>query len=112
MFPKDRRVNLSKDFKWVASGSMFRGTYFKLFVKMGENKEARVGVAVSGRVFKKAVDRSRAKRIVYQSFGKLYQALPPGINIVALPNARVLDVKSEELDREVGRLLPKILSLK
>lgn len=112
MFPKNRRVNLKKDFKWVASGSILRSTHFKLFVRIGENKEARVGVAVSGKVFKKAVDRNRAKRIVYQAFGKVYKELPPGVNIIALPNTQVLNVQSGELDREIERLIPKISSLK
>lgn len=104
MLPKSRRLNLKKDFKWVAVGKKVESKYVKLFIKLGENKGARVGIALSGKNFKKAVDRNRARRLVATAFGSLYYRLPSSINIVALPKLGVLSVKSSDvlLDLEIA----------
>ncbi len=93
MLPKPQRLNLKKDFKWVAAGKKLETKYLKLFIKMGNNEFPKVGVAVSSKVFKKATDRNKAKRVVSAAFGSLYSSLPSAINIVALPKAGVIEVK-------------------
>lgn len=104
MLPKSQRLNLKKDFKWVASGKKIETKYLKLFVKEGENTQPRVGIAVSTQVFKKATQRNRAKRVVSAAFQSTIYLLPSTINIVALPKAGILDVKSKDvlLDLEEG----------
>lgn len=97
MLPKSKRLNLSKDFKWVISGKKLETKYLKLFVKMGDNQIPRIGIAVSGKSFKKATQRNRAKRVVSAAFEALYSSLPSTINIVALPKKEVLDVKSGDV---------------
>lgn len=97
MFSKKQRLNLKKDFKWVAAGKKLESKYLKLFVRMGENTWPKVGVALSSQTFKKAHDRNRAKRLASSAFGVLYGKLPQNINIVALPKAGVLSVKSGDL---------------
>ncbi len=97
MLPKSQRLNLKKDFKWVASGKKLETKYLKLFVKLGDNQMPRVGIAVSGKSFRKATQRNRAKRLVSAAFESLYASLPSAINIVALPKARVIDVKSSDV---------------
>ena len=97
MLSKDKRLNLKKDFKWVASGKKLETKYLKLFVKLGDNELPRVGIAVSGKSFKKAVERNRARRLTSAAFEALYPNLPNAVNIVALPKAGVVRVKSGEL---------------
>ena len=104
MLPKSQRLNLKKDFKWVAAGKKLEttrpssgGKYLKLFIRFGENEKPRVGVALSGKNFKKAVERNRARRIVSQAFQTLYSSLPNNINIMALPKTGVLEVKSGDV---------------
>ncbi|MDP3758166.1 MAG: ribonuclease P protein component [Candidatus Daviesbacteria bacterium] len=97
MLPKSQRLNLKKDFKWVAAGKKLETKYLKLFVKVGDNQMPRVGIAVSGKSFKKAVERNRARRLTSAAFEALYPNLPSTINIVALPKSRVINVKSGEL---------------
>lgn len=94
MLPKSKRLNLKKDFKWVAAGKKLETQYLKLFVRIGDNQGARVGIAVSAKVFPKATLRNRAKRLVSAAFESLYSSLPATINIVALPKAGVVKVKS------------------
>ncbi len=95
MLPKNNRLNLSKDFKWVASGRALNTKYAKLFIKSGENQEPKIGVAVATKMFKKAVDRNRAKRSMFAAFQSILSQLPKDLNIVALPNVSILEVKSE-----------------
>lgn len=111
MLPKSQRLNLKKDFKWVAAGKKLETKYLKLFIKVGDNQTPRVGIAVSGKSFKKAVERNRARRLTSAAFEALYPNLPNAVNIVALPKAGVIRVKSGELllDLEEGLKKEKIL---
>src|SRR3989344_5730336 len=111
MLPKPQRLNLKKDFKWVASGKKLETKYLKLFVKFGDNELPRVGIAVSGKAFKKAVERNRARRLTSAAFEALCLSLPASVNILALPKAGVINVKSGDLvsDLEEGLKKEKIL---
>lgn len=94
MLPKSQRLNLKKDFKWVASGKPLDTKFAKLFLRVGENTFPRVGIASSSKTFKKANERNRARRLISAAFESLYNKLPPAINIVVFPKAGVLSVKS------------------
>lgn len=112
MLPKPQRLNLKKDFKWVASGKKLETKYLKLFIKFGENEKAKIGIAVSSKNFKKAVDRNRARRLIATAFQSVYSILQGSINIVALPKPGVLSVKSGDVlsDLEVTLKDEKIIS--
>lgn len=112
MLPKNQRLNLKTDFKWVSSGKKIDTKYAKLFIKMGDpstgstsslqaSSGPRIGIAVSGKSFKKSTQRNRAKRLVSAAFESLYSILPPSVNIVALPKAGILDVKSDDLLKDL-----------
>ena len=109
MLPKPQRLNLKKDFKWVASGKKLETKYLKLFVKFGENPKPRIGIASSSKTFKKATDRNRARRLVSQAFQSTIHHLPSTINIVALPKTGVLSVKSEDILLDLEGVLRKEL---
>lgn len=100
MLPRSKRINLATDFKWVASGRKTETKYLKLFVKMGDPSTSsgpRIGIAVSGKSFKKATARNRVKRLVSAAFESVYSKLPKTINIVALPKIGVVGVKSQDV---------------
>lgn len=105
MLPKLKRLNLKKDFKKVASGKKIESGLLTLFVRNGDDQNPRVGIALSGKTFKKAHERNRARRLVSAAFETLYSRLPPTINIVALPKAGVLDVKSQEVLVQLEQVL-------
>lgn len=97
MLPKSQRLNLKKDFKWVASGRKLETKYLKLFIKSGDSLFPRIGIAVSGQIFKRATERNRARRLISQAFQSTIHNLPSTINIVALPKSSILDVKSQDV---------------
>lgn len=97
MLPKSQRLNLKKDFKWVAAGRRLETKYLKLFIKNGDNLFPRIGIAVSGQIFKRATERNRARRLTSQAFQAITYCLSPTANIVALPKSSILDVKSQDV---------------
>lgn len=107
MLPKSKRLNLEKDFKWVASGKKIDSKLLKLFFKVGENQSPRIGIAVSAKTFKKAVDRNRARRLASQAFQTIYYKLPTAINIVALPKAGIVSVKSSDVLKDLEEVLKR-----
>lgn len=112
MLPKSQRLNLKKDFRWVAAGKKLETKYTKLFVRIGSNLIPRIGIAVSSNIFKKSSQRNRARRLVSAAFEALYSKLPQTINITALPKAGILSVKSGDilLDLEERLTDEKIIS--
>lgn len=112
MLPKSQRLNLKEDFKWVATGKKIESKFSRLFIKTGDNTVAKIGIAVSGKVFKKAFQRNRAKRLLSQAFQSTYPQLPNNINIIALPKERLLEVKSADVLEDLEKVLKdeKIIS--
>ena len=97
MLPKNKRLNLKKDFKWVVSGQKVESKFVTLFMRTGQNSFPLVGIASSSRHFKKATDRNRAKRVTSSVIEKLYSKLPSNINIVVLPKLTIVGVKSQDV---------------
>lgn len=103
MLPKSQRLNLKKDFKWVAAGKRIESKFLTLFIKTGDNVFPKIGIATSGKVFKKAHERNRARRLAAEAFQStvyplrprsVASRLPSTANIVALPKEGILSVKS------------------
>lgn len=97
MLPKNKRINLKREFEWVTSGKSLNTKYLKLFLKTGENQIPRIGIAISSKTFKKAHERNRAKRLAAEAVHNTYYLLPNTINIVALPKSGILEVKSYDV---------------
>lgn len=101
MLPKSQRLNLKLDFKWVASGSKSETKTFRFFKRLGTNLSPKVGVAIRGSQFKKAHERSEAKRKSFKAIETVYQSLPKQLNLVIMPKASILNEKVEDLIKEI-----------
>ncbi|MFH0937362.1 MAG: ribonuclease P protein component [Candidatus Daviesbacteria bacterium] len=107
MLPQTKRLNLKKDFNWVASGKKAENDLIKVFFRFGENGEPKIGIALSKVSFKKATDRNRARRLVSSGFEYLYPEISKDINIIALPKTQILKVNSEEVKKALAQILRK-----
>lgn len=107
MLPKSNRLNLKIDFKWLVTGKQLETKYIKLFIKPGDNTMPRVGIAVSKKNFAKATERNRARRLTSAAIEVLYENLPKGINILALPKSGILKVKSDDIILDLKEELKK-----
>lgn len=101
MLPKFQRLNLSKDFKFVSSGRRFETDSLVVFSKPGKNSWPLIGVALSGKYFRKAHERNRAKRLAFAAVGELYPSLRANLNLVIMPKAKILQQSVEVLEREL-----------
>lgn len=97
MLPRESRLNLKKDFRWVAAGQKTENGLAKIFFRFGDNPLPRIGIATSKTNFKKAVERNRVRRVISKGFEELYDFLPRGLNVVVLPKAEVLKLKSDNV---------------
>ncbi len=101
MLPKNRRLNLKKDFKWVVQGRKKETESFKLFFRSGNNKYPKIGIAISKGYFRKSHERVLAKRRSFHAIKPAYESLPNNLNLVIMPKTPILkkDMKSlmEEL---------------
>lgn len=105
MLAKKDRLNLKTDFKWAVDGKKSEGRYLKLFVRLGENETPKVGIATSSKIFKKAHERNRARRLVSAAIAPLLVNLVQNVNILVLPKMGTIDVKSTDLLMELKQLL-------
>lgn len=105
MLSKEHRLNLRKDFQRVVGGQMISTPRLRLYYQEGDYPHPRVGVAIPTKSFPKAHLRNRAKRLVFAAFAQLMSDLPRGIEIIALPNPRVFEVKSDKLAEELKAAL-------
>lgn len=102
MLPKIQRLNLKKDFKWVASGNKKETTNFKLMWRLSDTTGPKVGIALSSQYFKKAHDRNRARRLTSTAIQSLYSSLNKGLNLVIMPKLAVLENSPKELEKELA----------
>lgn len=107
MLPKDKRLNLQKDFQWAVSGKKLETKYLKLFIKRGDNDIPKVGIATSGKIFRKATQRNRARRVTSGALELIYNRLSKYINILALPKAGIINVKSKDVLSDLEDKLKK-----
>lgn len=94
MLARFKRLNLKKDFKWVSFGKKTDSKYARLLIRFGDNQSPRIGIATVSKIFTKSNERQRAKRVLSSVFESIYLKLPKNINIVALPKASIVGVKS------------------
>ncbi len=105
MLPRSSRLNLTKTFKWVAGGRRVVSEYTTLFYRFGDNQGAKVGIALTSKIFNKSTQRNRAKRRTAVFFEKNLKYLPGNINIVVLPKQGVLEVESDLLAQDMVQAL-------
>jgi len=65
-------------------GKLLRSSYFSVKILPGELKYSRFGVVVSKKTAKKAVDRNRLKRIVYDLAGAYKDDILAGDYIISI----------------------------
>lgn len=121
-FTTEQRILKNKDYQKVTRLSVAdtetekkHSTYFLAFIKPSEDKMrtfSRLGITVSKRVSKKAVDRNWVKRIVREKFRKHLITLQPyDIVVIAKPaaNARSDKEKNTAVQKDIEKVFNRIL---
>ena len=109
-FPRERRVLASADFnRSFAASKRFPCRYFRVHW-CPSTTEARLGLAVSRKVSKRAVDRNRIKRLARESF-RLHCAVLPCSDAVLVAFRDAVAADNQTLNDELNRVWRKIAAL-
>lgn len=83
------------------------GRYMVLRQRHGSNAALRLGVIVSKRTLRRAVDRARAKRLLREAYRLNRHKLKPDRDIVLIARRRILEASRPAVDAELLRLAKK-----
>jgi ribonuclease P protein component len=112
-FPRQARLTKPADFKRVfAKPTVSADHCFKVLACHGGGCRARLGMAVSRQVDKRAVGRNRIKRVIRESFRRRFAEPGPVVDIVVLPRSESATIcnrqLAESLDRHWQRVLARL----
>lgn len=111
-FPRSARLRSAADFSALRSARGRGGNaHFQLRYESTGHDTARVGLAVSRRVSKRAVERNRIKRLVRETFRRARADLPL-VDILVIARPAAAGVASLELLGELQQLWRGVRPLK
>ena len=107
-FPRDARLRRPADFAALRTSSgRASGRCFRLRYRDNALGYARLGLAISKRVSKRAVERNRIKRLLRESFRRVRQQLP-SVDLVVMAREEAAGVAGVELLAEIDLLWKKL----
>ncbi|PWK92535.1 ribonuclease P protein component [Fulvimonas soli] len=110
--PRPARLRRAADFVALrqASGRL-GGRCFSVRYRPSEQGLARLGLAVSKRVSKRAVERNRIKRLVRESFRRMRAQLPP-LDVMVMAREQAAGQPGPVLLAELEQLWRRLAALK
>ncbi len=110
--PRQARLCRAGDFAALRQASgRFGGRCFSVRYRPNALGHARLGLAISKRVSKRAVDRNRIKRLVRESFRRVRHQIP-AVDLVVMAREQAVNLPGPELLAELDALWRKLLPLK
>lgn len=110
-FPPAARLRSAADFRSLQGApGRIESRLFRVRYATGSATSARLGLAVSRKVSKRAVVRNRIKRVVRDSFRHHRDKLPV-IDLLVIAKAAAADAERAQLRRELESLWPRIKPL-
>lgn len=108
MLPKTNRLAREKDFaRLFKLGKFFKGNFIALRLAQNNIKKNRATVVVSSKVFKKATQRNKAKRLIRQELHQVFKGKnkTSGYDAMFLLQKPFLKIDCPVLREEITRLL-------
>ena len=110
--PREARLRSAGDFAALRHTSgRFGGRCFSVRYRVNELGHPRLGLAISKRVSKRAVDRNRIKRLIRESFRRARLELPP-VDLMVMARDQASGLPGPELLVELQALWKKLRSFK
>jgi ribonuclease P protein component len=110
--PREARLRRAGDFAALRQNSgRLGGRCFSVRYRANDLGHPRLGLAISKRVSKRAVDRNRIKRLVRESFRRARLELP-SIDLMVMAREQACGLPGPELLDELQQLWKKLRSAK
>jgi ribonuclease P protein component len=110
--PREARLRRAGDFAALRQNSgRLGGRCFSVRYRVNDLGHPRLGLAISKRVSKRAVDRNRIKRLVRESFRHVRLELPP-VDLMVMAREQACGLSGPELLDELQQLWKKLRSAK
>jgi ribonuclease P protein component len=107
--PREVRLCRPSDFAALRTSSgRAGGRCFHLRYRANPLGHARLGLAISKRVSKRAVERNRIKRLIRESFRRVRHRLPP-IDLMVMAREQAVTTTGPQLLAELETLWAKLL---
>ncbi|MEZ5477388.1 MAG: ribonuclease P protein component [Thiolinea sp.] len=106
VFPRKNRLTRPDEFRRVFQRGRhrrFQSSGFTLRVRESTQPHPRLGLALSKRALKRAVDRNRIKRLVRESFRTHFSSLP-ALDIVVLGQSELASLTNAVILQQLGML--------
>lgn len=109
--PPAARLRLASDFAALRQAERWQGRYFMVRWLMLPDGSPRLGLAVSRKVSKRAVERNRIKRVVRESFRAEREALP-ALDVLVIARSSAAAATNPELFADLGSVWHRLKALK
>jgi ribonuclease P protein component len=110
--PREARLRRAADFAAMRQGSgRLGGRCFSVRYRANGLDQARLGLAISKRVSKRAVERNRIKRLLRESFRRHRHELPP-MDLLVMARESAVSLPGPQLLAEIDALWRKLPPLK
>lgn len=110
--PRELRLRLAGDFAALRTSSgRFGGRCFHVRYRPNGLGHARLGLAISKRVSKRAVERNRLKRLLRESFRRIRDQLPP-VDVVVMARDVAAGLPGAELLAEADALWQRLVAIR
>lgn len=108
--PREARIRRAGDFAAMRNASgRLGGRCFSVRYRENGLQHARLGLAISKRVSKRAVERNRIKRLVRESFRRVRAELPP-VDLLVMARDLAAGLPGPELLADIDLLWKKLMS--
>lgn len=110
-FPRAARLVRAAEFAALRGGKRLAGRHFHAELRFTEHDTARLGLAVSKRVSKRAIERNRLKRLARESFRRCRVELPT-VDLVLVARPSAAGIGNTELLADLAELWQRVAALK
>ena len=105
--PRQRRLGPA-GFRATFDGNQTQaGRYLVMWLRQNGTGRGHVGVMATKRVFRRAVDRNRARRLLRETYRLNQPCLAPGLDMILLARRPIVGARQDEVGREFARLSRK-----
>ena len=102
-FPRYLRLTEAKQYQRVFAGSSrFGNRYITVLAKENQLEHPRLGLAISKKSAKRAVDRNRIKRLTRESF-RLNSASLPSVDIIVMCRPLILELDNSDVFQQIEK---------